>query len=117
MYDLNDTDELIKVNISNIDKVGPSIVCNSFVSGNKTTYNIDAYDDNGIFKYVYDGKDYHINSFVIDGIFDTSDVSVYDNAGNFTITTCISEYEYLSARSLTRAPRCLKLSMSLRTCS
>ncbi len=96
MYDLNDTDELIKVNISNIDKVGPSIVCNSFVSGNKTTYNIDAYDDNGIFKYVYDGKDYHINSFVIDGIYDTSDVSVYDNAGNFTITTCISEYEYLS---------------------
>ena len=95
LIDINGADELITVKVNNIDKKGPTGVCNSFISGNKTSYVIDATDTSGIEKYVYNEVDYEENNFVIDGIIDEAEVYVYDIVGNKSTFKCNVEYEYI----------------------
>ena len=96
LIDTDGIDEEISVTVSNIDKVGPSGICNGFISQNKTTFNIEANDPSGIFKYSYNKKDYENNIFVLDGVIDKADVYVYDKATNLSIITCNIEYEYIA---------------------
>ena len=89
-------DDLIKVEVNNIDKLEPSGTCNSFISQNKTTYNLSVRDVSGIDKYIHNNVEYEFNTFVVNKIEDTGIVSVSDTAGNIANIDCVVEYEYIA---------------------
>lgn len=95
LYDVNKVDTVIQVNVTNIDKKGPAGVCTAAIGNNKTTYKVEATDENGIGKYVHNEKEYTTNTFVIDKVEDNGSVDVYDTLGNLTNIPCILEYEYI----------------------
>ena len=99
ILDLNDVVEVIRVQVSNIDKTPPVGICNSFISQNKTTYNIEANDENGVLKYTHNNVEYQNNSFVIDKIEDVGTVTVYDKALNKADIPCTVEYEYIAPKN------------------
>lgn len=80
--------EKIEVEIKNIDKEAPSVLCEAKVSLKNKTYTLHAEDTSGIAKYVYGGKEYTDAMFTVLNNNEDDEVIVYDNAGNFTKSTC-----------------------------
>ena len=96
MYDKSGKSEKIEVEVKNIDKTAPTGSCTSVISGNTTTYTINATDANGIAKYMHNNVQYNktftVNQKEEDGI-----VVVYDIVGNYSSITCKSEYASIDA--------------------
>ena len=81
--------------VSNFDNDGPETDCVITYNGRNFFVNVDAYDNSGIMKYVYNNQEYYVNNFSL-GIDDLSVdniVRVYDNKGNYTDKKCIGNIE------------------------
>ena len=96
MYDKKGNGEKIDVVISNIDKEPPKAKCVASVSGKNKTYNLEASDENGIYKYIYNGVEYTEPTFKTLNNNEDDVVSVYDKAGNVTKTLC--EYKSVTKK-------------------
>ena len=90
MYNKIGGKEVITVTISNIDKEKPSGTCSLEISNNKTKFKINATDNVGVNKYIYNSKEYTSNTFEVSGSIDTATVTIYDNAGNKASIKCKS---------------------------
>jgi len=76
------------IEINTIDETKPTGTCEVKHSQGISTITINAKDNNGIEKYIIDGKTYTSNNIVIDKKFDNLNVDVYDKAGNNSKISC-----------------------------
>ena len=84
----------IKFEITNIDREIPTGVCTSYKYkiDNKTIFDVNASDNNGVVKYLVNNKEYDKSYFTHDEFMDTSNVVIYDEAGNSNTINCDSYY-------------------------
>ena len=80
------------VDINSLDNSGPTGKCVLNYYNNKTKIIIDANDENGISKYMYNGIEYKDNTFTIDGWIYNVTISAYDKMDNKTDIPCQAKY-------------------------
>ena len=81
------------IEITNIDKTKPTGSCKSVVTNSKTVVTVTANDISGIKKYVYTVGTYKgestSNTYSVNQSIKTASVTVYDNASNYELISCI----------------------------
>lgn len=82
------------ITISNIDKTKPTGSCKNTITENRSTVTVTANDEKGIKEYSYtiDGVlagTSALNSYTINKESEQASVTIYDNAGNHQILTCV----------------------------
>ena len=97
LFDKRNHSEKIEVTIKNIDRILPKAECKGKVEGKNKIYEIIAEDENGIAKYVYNGKESIEPTFTVLNNNENDIVMVYDKAENVTETLC--EYDEISGKS------------------
>lgn len=98
MYDSFGISTEVIVLVDNIDKEKPTGSCKAIIDGNNTTYTINATDNNKVIKYVhelYPNDVYLNNQFSINLRIENGKVLIYDEASNFTIIECDTDYMYI----------------------
>ena len=80
------------LDISKVDKEGPTGTCVLAHSNGKTTITMKVTDPSGIAKYSYNGVDFRENTMDLTKLVPVVTVVAYDNNGNSSSIKCRSEY-------------------------
>ena len=94
LYDNRGVMEPIDINIKNIDKKEPTGTCIVEIKEDGNKCQIEAQDENGILKYVYDGNEYTTSEFPVTEDKSEYQVTIYDKANNSQTINCEIKRNY-----------------------